>query len=99
MGVRDSIKAYNGVISWINKNNFDLGQPNKKSHRAIDEHLNSIWRKFGQEHDIVMEKDNSKRYKGSYNPMMSNCCRIQERWKDFTSWVGNNYPKKTNINN
>lgn len=94
MGVNDAIRAYNGVITWINKNNFDLGEPKKKSHRGIDQHLNAIFRKFGQEHNIEMRKDNTPRYKGSFSPMMSNCIRIQDNWKEFKEWAENNLPKK-----
>tara|TARA_R110000796_G_scaffold181330_1_gene297879 strand:+ start:30227 stop:30505 length:279 start_codon:yes stop_codon:yes gene_type:complete len=91
MGVRDSIRAYNGVISWINKNNIELGTPKKKSYRALDEHLNGIWIKFGKDHDIKMTRNNSKGYKGSFSPQMANCCRIQENWNAFTKWIKENY--------
>lgn len=94
MGVNDSIRAYNGVISWINNNNFDLGKPERKTNRGIDEHLNEIWRRFGKEHDIPMEKNNSKKYKGSYNPQMANCQNIQEHWDKFVPWVKSNFKTK-----
>lgn len=91
MGVRDSIRAYNGVITWLN--GFDLGKPKKKSYRARDEYLNNIFIKFGKEHNIEMENNNSRGYKGSYNPMMSNCCNIQNNWQLFKDWIIKNYPK------
>lgn len=91
MGVTDSIRAYNGVIGYINKNNIDLGEPEKKSHRALDQHLNGIWRKFGKEHNIKMIKNNSRGYKGSFNPMMANCQNIQENWGIFIKWIKENY--------
>jgi hypothetical protein len=93
MNVNDAISAYNGVISWVNSNKYDFGKPKKKSHRAIDQHLNAVFRQFGKEHNIQMEKNNSPGYKGSYNPMMSNCIEIQKHWSEFKLWVKKTYPK------
>ena len=93
MGVRDSIRAYNGVIAYINKHNIDLGKPKKKSRRAVDEHLNSVWREFGKEFNLEMSKNNRPGYKGSFSPQMYNCIVIQDNWSDFKKWV-EKYPKK-----
>lgn len=94
MGVYQAIRASNGVRGWLNKNNFDLGKPKKKSYRALDEHFNSILIKFGKENNIKMERNNSPGYKGDYNPSLSNCITIQNNWNVFTKWIKDNYPKK-----
>ena len=95
MGVNNSIRAYNGAISWINNNDYDLGKPEKKFYRSVERHLNKIFISFGKEHNIKMEKDNSPKYKGSYSPMMSNCQDIQQNWELFTTWIKKNYKQKT----
>lgn len=93
MGVRDSIRAYNGVIQVINQ--YDIGKPKRKTHRAQEEFLNGILHKFAKDNDIKgMAKNNSPRYKGSYIPVMSSCCVVQENWTTFKVWLKDNYDKK-----
>lgn len=92
MGVRDAIRAYNGLVHYINK--FDIGKPKRKTYRAHDEYLNNMLIKFGKEHNILMEKNNSPKYKGSYSPVMSNAQRVQENWQLFTKWINDNYQKE-----
>lgn len=91
MGVRDSIRAYNGVINWCNNNNINLGRPKKGTYRAADQHLNNIFREFGKAHAIKMCKNNSRGYKGTFSPAMANCVRIQENWELFKTWIQENY--------
>ena len=95
MGVNDSIRAYNGVISWINKNNIDLGEPLKKTRKGVEEHLNNIWIQFGKEHNLEMSPNNNPKYKGSFSPQMYNCTEIQASWTEFKKWVLKNYKQKT----
>lgn len=94
MGVNDSIRAYNGVITWVNNNNIDFGEPKKKSYRAIDRHLNSVFREFGKSINVEMHKDNSRAYKGTFSPAMANCKVIQDHWEEFKQWAKKNYIKK-----
>jgi hypothetical protein len=91
MGVRDSIRAYNVVITWINNSGYDLGKPAINTFKSVDAHLNAIFISFGRKHNIQMEKDNSSAYRGCYCPMRSNCIRIQARFEDFKIWIKENY--------
>ena len=91
MGVYTAIRALNGVTNYINKNNIDIGKPKKKTYRAIDEHLNSVFHKFGNENNIKMEKNNSRNYRGSYSPVASNAIKVQENWELFKQWLSDNY--------
>jgi hypothetical protein len=92
MGVNDAIRAYNGLINYLN-NKVDVGKPKKRTHRAYDEYLNNILIKFGKDHNITMAKNNSPRYKGSYSPVMSNARRVQANWSDFVKWLDIHYKK------
>lgn len=97
MGLKDSIRAYNGIVNWLNnQENINLGKPKKKTYRAKDEHLNNILIKFGVENKLKMEENNSPRYKGSYSPVMSNCVIVQSNFNLFTQWIINNYPSTKN---
>tara|TARA_R110000737_G_scaffold27009_1_gene45806 strand:+ start:397 stop:675 length:279 start_codon:yes stop_codon:yes gene_type:complete len=91
MGVYDSIRAYNGVISWCNKH-VELGTPKTRS--SAERHLNNIWIEFGKAHCIKMQRNNSKSYKGDYSPAMGNCQIIQNNWELFKPWMKKNYSKE-----
>lgn len=97
MSVNDAIRAYNGVVNFINNNNFNIGQPKRKTYRAKEEYLNGILHKFGRDHNLKMEKNNSPRYKGTYSPCMSNCITIQNNWKLFVKWLKENYTVSTPV--
>ena len=95
MGIRDSLRASNGVINWLNKQSdkIDIGQPKRKSYRATDEHLNNLLIEFGKCNNLKMEKNNSPKYKGCYSPFVSNCVIIQANFELFKEWLINNYSK------
>jgi hypothetical protein len=93
MGVNDSIRAYNGVVTWINNNNIDIGEPKKKSFRQIELHMNSVFIRFCKENNLEFCKNNSKSYRGTFSPAMSNCRVIQENWNLWTKWAKQNYGK------
>jgi hypothetical protein len=87
MGVKDKIRAFNGVSNYINRHSIDIGKPKRKSFRALDEHINNVFIKFGKEHNIPMTGNNSLRYKGQHSPVMDNAIIVQEHWKLFTKWI------------
>lgn len=94
MGVNDAIRAYNGVVNWINKqNNLNLPQPKNKSYKQHDINFNNILIQFGKENNIKMERNNKPKYKGNYNPGMSNCIEVQNNWKLFKEWIIKKYTK------
>lgn len=96
MSAKDSIRAYNGVANWLNKqDNIDLGKPKRKTYRAHEEHLNNILIRFGKENNLKMEKNNSPKYKGTYSPAMSNCRVVQAHFGLFKKWIFENYLKQT----
>lgn len=93
MGVYDAIRASNGVTSYLNRisDKIDIGKPKKKTYRAQDEHLNNILRQFGKDYNIQMLKNNSPNYKGSFNPFMANCEKVQDNWELFKEWLMSKY--------
>lgn len=91
MSVVGKLRAYNGIINWLDKNNIDIGEPKRKTYRARDEYLNNILIKFGREHNIKMQNNNSPKYKGSYSPVVSNAVLVQKNFGDFIKWIKINY--------
>ncbi|MCK9180059.1 MAG: hypothetical protein M0P15_04330 [Bacteroides sp.] len=93
MGIYDSIRASIGVINYLNQvaDKIDIGKPKRNTHRAQDEHLNSLLIEFGKANNCKMEGNNSPKYKGSYNPFISNCVTIQANWDLFKKWLLDNY--------
>ena len=89
---RQAMIASNGVINYMNR--FVLPDPHRKSHRAIARHLNGIVMEFGREFGIEMARDNSPRYKGSFDPFSHNCIAIQDNFEKFANWMNSKYLKK-----
>lgn len=91
MSVNDKIRCYNGVINWLESNSIDIGKPKKKTHRAIEEHINNILIKFGKDNSIEMIPNNKKNYRGSYSPSLSNAVTVSKHFQLFTNWIMKNY--------
>ena len=93
MGVRDAVRASNGVLNFINR--FDVGKPKRNSHRQIEIHLNNILLKYGKDIGFTeFTKNNSFKYKGSFSPFAENCRYIQSDFEKFANWMNDNYKRK-----
>ena len=89
MSVADKVRATNGITNYLQK--FDIGKPHNKSHRAYDEHVNSVLIKYCKEFKIKYVKNNSPKYKGNYQPLVDNSYTVQSNFKQFSEWVKSNY--------
>lgn len=94
MSVNDKIRAYNGVITYLSK--FDIGKPRTKSYRSYDEHINNILIDFLKSIGVRCVKNNSPKYRGSYQPVLDNSCDAQEHFSKFASYIKNRYNKLNN---
>lgn len=95
MSVVDKIRATNGIVNYLQK--FDIGKPRNKSHRAYDEHINSVLIKYCKEFKIKYVKNNSPKYKGSYQPVVDNAYTVQSNFKQFAEWVKSNYGSRNRL--
>lgn len=83
------INDANGVILYVQR--FDIGKPRNKSFRALDEWINKILIKYCKEKGILYHRTNSKKYKGSFCPVVANGSKIQENFSQFARWMKTNY--------
>jgi hypothetical protein len=91
MSIIDKLKGCNGTTLFMSK--YDIGKPEKKSHRAVDQFLNNIILKFGLEKGIKFTPNNRPGYKGSFNPLVDNGYEVQKHFDEFRTWMNTNYTK------
>lgn len=83
--MREKLRHESGVLNFLAKKGLiDTGR------RGV---INSILVEFLNEHNLPIEKYNSK-YRGHYDALNQNCTTIQENWDKFCLWVNKQIKKE-----